>query len=162
MLNLLYSCPQVGDESRGTLATTAAASGATAAASVEEYVAEGKVAGVGEVADEARVLLFFNTVMKRLSRTVLQSGFYFERMFSFTSFTTKQDGGVSQMFCSSFLISTSLSRLLLQDVTNTLRASATRSRPTAPLRPPPSSAPTWFTTTTTATRSRCTRWMRSC
>ncbi|KAG7219881.1 hypothetical protein INR49_018785 [Caranx melampygus] len=44
----------VGDESRGTLATTPAASGATAAASVEEYEAEGKVAGAGEVADEAR------------------------------------------------------------------------------------------------------------
>lgn len=43
---------------------------------------------------------------------------------------------------------------------NTLRASETLSRLTA-LRSPRSLAPTWFTTTTTATRSRCTPWMKS-
>lgn len=45
----MFSCCQVGEESRGTLGMTPAASEVTAV--VEEYEAEGKVVGAGEAAD---------------------------------------------------------------------------------------------------------------
>lgn len=45
---------------------------------------------------------------------------------------------------------------------NTLRAFGMLRRLTARLRPPRSSATTWFTTTMTAARFRCTPWTKSC
>lgn len=48
----MFSCSQVGEESRGTLGTIPAASEVTVGVFVEEYGAEGKVVGVGEVVAE--------------------------------------------------------------------------------------------------------------
>lgn len=53
----MFSCCQVGEESPGTLGTMLPASGVTAGAFVEEYEAEGKVVGAGEVVEEVRVLV---------------------------------------------------------------------------------------------------------
>lgn len=55
---LMFSCPQVGEENLGTLGTTPPASEVMAGAFAEEYEAEGKVAGAGEVVDEARRFSF--------------------------------------------------------------------------------------------------------
>lgn len=53
----MVSCRQVGEENSGTLGTTPAALEVTAGAFVEEYEAEGKVAGAGEVVGEVRFLV---------------------------------------------------------------------------------------------------------
>lgn len=51
---VVFSCRQAGGESSGTSGTTPPASEATAGASAEEYEAEGKVVGAGEVVGEVR------------------------------------------------------------------------------------------------------------
>ncbi len=51
---------QVGEESSGTLATMLPASEATVGASVEEFEAEGKVVGAGEVVGEVQFLVSFS------------------------------------------------------------------------------------------------------
>lgn len=50
---------------------------------------------------------------------------------------------------------------LFQVIMNTLRVSETLSHLTVLLKSPQSSVPTWFITTMTAARSRCTLWMKS-
>lgn len=48
----VFSRSQVGEENRGTLGTMLGASEVTAGVFAEEYEAEGKVVGAGEVVDE--------------------------------------------------------------------------------------------------------------
>lgn len=48
----VFSCSQVGEGNRGTLVTILGASEVTAGVFAEEYEAEGKVVGAGEVVDE--------------------------------------------------------------------------------------------------------------
>lgn len=88
-------------------------------------------------------------------REKLRCKFSFLKQFSFTPFARKQH------FNSCLLFSDSFFSHFFQAVTNTLRASGTLSRLTARFRAPQSLAPTWFTTTMMATRSRCTQWMKS-